>query len=337
MQYLLRFVFVALMALASVTAKAQSVGAACTPNGAAAWLAGVPLVCSSLVWAVDTIRIGTSSATCNSGIQGTLRMSGTTLQYCNGTAWTALGGAAGTYAVDRQTFNSSSTWTKPSSGNYTLIECWGAGGSGAKSNGSNNFCGGGGGGGYNWRFIATSSLASTETVTIGAGGAARTTAQGGADGGNTTFGSWVTAYGGSGGLGVTYIYYGGAGGGQLSAASGITSGTPNIFESYVTSQYTGSPGATNDSLFLGGGGGYFTSVVGDASVWGGGGGGNGCSSTNGTGTAGGTSTNGGAGGAGGNGTTSGTAGTQPGGGGGGTWNGTTSGAGGAGRCIVTTF
>jgi hypothetical protein len=307
--------------LTPFNASAQSVGAACTPNGAAAWISGIPLVCSSLVWAVDTVRVGSSSATCSGSIQGAMRMNSTTLEYCNGTAWTALvGGVAGSSNIDVQTFSASGTWTRPSTGAYVLVECWGGGAGGGRGNATGNFCHGGGGGGYNYRWVLRSSLAATETVTIGAGGAGGASAgTSGSAGGNTTFGSWVTAYGG--------VNTGSAfGGGMLS-----TVGSPAIVGLYNHGFYL------EPSLFYGGGGSTSSGSAGGASLWGGGGGGNGCTSTNGTGTAGGASQYAGNGGAGGFGTTTGTAGTQPGGGGGGTYNGSSAGAGAAGRCRVTTF
>jgi hypothetical protein len=111
-----------------------------------------------------------------------------------GLSWTAV-----SQPLDQQTFNSSGTWTKPTKGSMALIEVWGAGGSGSNSNSSSQCHGGAGGSGV-WRLIKLSDLGATETVTIGAGGASRTIAQSGQNGGNSSFGSWVTGYGGSGGI-----------------------------------------------------------------------------------------------------------------------------------------
>jgi len=123
-------------------------------------------------------------------------------------------------AVNTQTFTTSGTWTKPASGTWALVRCWGGGGSGAK--GASNAPGGGGGGGACVeKLILLSSLGATETVTIGAGGAAQTTsATPGNTGGNTTFGSHVTAYGGGGGNYSTSGGGGGGGGGGGSAGEG---------------------------------------------------------------------------------------------------------------------
>ena len=257
----------------------------------------------------------------------------------NGTTWQST--AATGSVANVQTFTSSGTWTKPSLGasSRVLIQAWGAGGSGAKSAG-----GGGGGGGYNERWLTLSQMGATETITIGAGGTAVTTNVSGNQGGNTTVGSWVTAYGGAGGL--AGASQGGGGGGQLSAGTttvlaGTNVVTGNIapgapMRGYVsndTAVYEGGGAynaAAGDGFMHGGGGGNGSYPVGAKSVWGGGGGGG-----NGGG-AGGASSFGGSGGAG-NTSTSGVAGTQPGGGGGGTNSGTSSGAGGAGQVIITVF
>jgi hypothetical protein len=259
----------------------------------------------------------------------------------NGTAWTS----ATAPVINNQTFDSSGTWTKPagySANSRVFVQAWGAGGSGGRSTTANN-ASGGGGGGYNERWLNLSQLGATETITIGAGGAARTGSnQNGATGGNTTVGSLVTAYGGGGGGGLALNAGGGGGGGQLSAG---TIGNPGSGgRPYVTVrdsddgwmvQGNGVPAVSFSSSDLaafkhGGGGGNGINNAsfnaGAESVWGGGGGGGGTTGTGGTSSFGG---NGGASAA------NGTNGTQPGGGGGAATG--TSGAGGAGRVIITVF
>lgn len=262
-----------------------------------------------------------------------------------------------------QSFDSSGTWTKPngySASSRALIQAWGPGGSGGTGV-SDRGGGGGGGGAYVERWMYLSELGSTETVTLGTPGASVSGDDvAGNSGGNTTFGSHVTAYGGggggrrSGGGGV------GAGGGGLASAgttgadgtTGANGGNPAGGAGGVG----GSPGAA--STFGGGGGGGQSAQAGGYSVYGGGGGGSGNAGANG-GSGGGSYMGGGGGGGGasstgntgvggtsiggGNGgqgnttdTGNATAGTQPGGGGGGSYTGN-SGAGGAGRVIVTVF
>lgn len=184
--------------------------------------------------------------------------------------------------LDRQNFTSSGTWTKPSGGGanaMALIECWGGGASGGGSGGGGGlgYGGGGGGGGYTYRMMPLASIGATETVTIGAGGVLSGTATG-TTGGTTSFGSWMSAPGGSGGGwaatagtasgggGGSYDFPGG-GGGSTTGASGNNGafsnhggggGAGGFSGSGGTSICAGNGGAahTNGSAPGGGGGGY---------------------------------------------------------------------------------
>lgn len=221
----------------------------------------------------------------------------------------------------RLTMTTTGTYTKPPGYQHHAGLLWGAGGSGAKATAQN---GGGGGGGACVPFILpSSSIGATETVTIGAGGASQTVNDSnGNAGGNSTFGSLVTAYGGgAGGANAGGDRSGGSGGGALSAgatgaASSVVGGRPSLVSTSSNdgdNQFGGGLGSTGTkggSSVYGGGGGAKEGAGGN-SLYGGGGGG-------GTVTApvtGGTSVFGGAGGAGNTGGP-GTDGSAPGGGGG---------------------
>jgi hypothetical protein len=256
---------------------------------------------------------------------------------------TAAASGTPSQVINSQSFDASGTWTKPAgyaAGSRVHIQAWGAGGSGARRTAAQRT--GGGGGGYNERWLSLSQMGATETITIGAGGAARTaTDQNGAVGGNSSVGSLITAFGGGGGVQSGNTSGGGGGGGQLSAGlTGITvisnlandvAGRPIISlgdgDGSNGRRAQGDLGGLDGASFWHGGGGGAEAQQGAPSVFGGGGGGGGTSA------AGGTSSFGGNGGAGG--TTTGTSGTQPGGGGGSASG--TSGAGGAGRVIITVF
>ena len=219
------------------------------------------------------------------------------------------------FASLNQVFTASGTWIKPAglTGYETAyIQGWGAGGGGGN--------GGGGGGSYFEIYLPVSKLTSTVTVTIGQGGV------GASPGGTTTFGSYLTAYGGNR---STSAGHGAGGGGSAAAGSNSEAGTNDgvygiaggVAGTTVGYGQSGGGGAQSNSSaggaavgWGGGGGGGNASGVGGAAVWGGAGGG----------ITGGTSVYGGNGGAG-----AGT-GVQPGGGGG-----ASGGTGGAGMVKVT--
>lgn len=229
---------------------------------------------------------------------------------------------------DQQTFTSSGTWTKPSTGTYARVQVWGGGGGGGSSNTN---AGGGGGGSYKEAVFLLSSLGSTESVTIGAGGSGSTGGAGGG-GGSTSFGSHLTGYGGAGGGNGGVV--GGSGGGILANAysSNATSAPAgndlcpdpagNVFFEGMGGGHRGA-GVAVGGYFIGGGG-VTGAGRGGNSVWGGGGG------CGGTGTPG-SSKFGGAGGAGVGGN-----GSVPGGGGGSDGN-AGGGNGASGKCVVMTW
>lgn len=148
------------------------------------------------------------------------KANGFLVSYISG-SW--LGGAGSDY----QEFSTagSFSWTKPAKGTRVLIECIGGGGSGGRG-GSGDGGGGGGGGSFVSRTMPLSAVSSTETVTVGAGGAAQTSDNAdGQAGGTSSFGSHVSAPGGGGGAGnVSAAGGGGGGGGQGGAGSSSAGG-----------------------------------------------------------------------------------------------------------------
>jgi len=144
--------------------------------------------------------------------------------------------------TDTQIFTANGTWTKPAGAklvHYLLIGGGGGGGGGRRSDSSTAAAGGGGGraGCVNVGWAPASYFGSTETVTIGSGGAGSNPRNGannangidGNSGGTTLFGSVLQALGGTlGGGGTTsaggtgaaisqgVVYYG-----TLTASAGV--------------------------------------------------------------------------------------------------------------------
>lgn len=220
-----------------------------------------------------------------------------------------------------QTFTSSGTYTKPSNISLVRVQAWAGGGSGGRSTTASIGSSGGGGGMYLEKYFLPSELGTTETVTIGAGGAAQSGNGNGTAGGNTTFGSLLTAIGGGAGI---------SGDQQAGGAGGSAA-----YENGAAGSAGGGAGNGQAGIYSGGGGSNVSGISqgypGGASYYGGGGGGGSDANSG----AGGASLFGGSGGAGNSG--GGGAGSVPGGGGGGGGSGGASGAGGNGKVIVTEF
>ena len=130
------------------------------------------------------------------------------VEYTDRDGWTTYGAMS---ALNIQTFPASGTWRKPQTftASVALVRCWGAGGGGGGGASLNTAVvtkgGAGAGGGCRVeQLFPTSALTADVTVIIGAGGssgggaAAGGSGSAGGVGGNTTFGAFVTAYGGGG-------------------------------------------------------------------------------------------------------------------------------------------
>ena len=258
---------------------------------------------------------------------------------------------------DTQVFTASGTWTKPAGALFVRVVLVGAGGGGAGGHSQFGYAGTGGGGGAIFeRIFRASDLSATVAITVGTGGAGGSATNNGSPGGTSSFGTYIYAYGGGGGLqGNTSSKTGGGGGGSggvgaLGAAGadclgGVPASVAGAFG--ISGQGGGGKQASygRSAEYGGGAGGGDAPSKGGSSLFGAGGGGGG-GSGNVAGEEGGgigsyVAGGGGAGGANGNPATAGTAGTDGnttkcgtgGGGGGGSSGGGTAAVGGAGGAV----
>lgn len=111
-------------------------------------------------------------------------------------------------------YTASDTWSKPTGLKRIRVTVVGGGGSGGANNATGTRGTGGGGGGLSIKTIEAASLGATETVTVGAGGAAVGGASNANAGGTSSFGAHCSATGGTAGLKATGTALVGASGGQ---------------------------------------------------------------------------------------------------------------------------
>jgi hypothetical protein len=142
------------------------------------------------------------------------------LVQCSGTAFTTivLNGFV-------RSFTTTTTFTKPPCYLNFAIDVWGGGGGGGRAGGAGGAWqgSGGGGGGRASSVIGNSSIAATETVTIGAGGTQGDIATAG---GTTSFGSLLKVHGGGGGSNSgNFSNYGGSGGSFLAPGRNVSGTT----------------------------------------------------------------------------------------------------------------
>lgn len=191
----------------------------------------------------------------------------------DGTLKTPAGGGGGSSA-NIQSFSNSGTWNKPSGAKvvHVIVKAGaGGGGSGAKASANPGGGGGGGGGHVTTITLDASLVGATESVTVGAGGtggAGQTSndsaGNNGNDGGNSSFGSWILAYAGKGGIAgqPTSAPNGGPGGGLAPISIAGVGGQYGTGSQSTNTEWGGANGgvganggAGGSSLYAGPGGG----------------------------------------------------------------------------------
>jgi len=176
----------------------------------------------------------------------------------DGSAWKSI--SAPDTSSTRQVFTAAGTWVKPSGLKYAIVTVVGGGGGSGGINNGNTSCTGGGGGGSTRISapILAASLGSSETVTIGSGGTAGTSAPtSGGTGGETKFGAvpLISAVGGTGSAGISagnisQAGVGGGAGGTSLAGSVLIPGSDGFHAAFVGGSH--SNGGAGGSSYLSG-------------------------------------------------------------------------------------
>ncbi len=187
----------------------------------------------------------------------------TRLIQCSGTGFTSV-----VLSSFYHTFTASGSFTKPPG--YSAFQglLWSGGGSGGKSASDVT---GGSGAGASFFTLPSSSIGTTQTVTIGAGGASQTSCSADGNNGGVTSFAGITSSGGQGGIrGGGQSAKGGAGY-FASLNEEITCGSNYANTAFVGGRVSSAPGNIGSGFYGGAGAAY--SLVASGSVYGGGGGG----------------------------------------------------------------
>lgn len=171
-------------------------------------------------------------------------------------------------APNVQIFTTSGTYVPSAGISYAVID--GVAGGGGGGGGTGSLASGGGGGSYFWSILNAGTIGGSQSIVIGAGGAGGLVNTGavGGTGGNTLFGSLMTAFGGTGGFNNAYQSFGigGAtatggllnihGGDGFGSSNGLVSGAGGsspVFGQITNGVYAiGSPGKTGYGYGSGG-------------------------------------------------------------------------------------
>jgi len=151
------------------------------------------------------------------------------------------------------------TWSKPAGLKYIVVEGVGggaSGGSGYDADTNDQEAGAGGGaGGYFRKVVSATSLGTTETVTVGAGGASPAVDNNGNGGGTTSFGSHCSATGGASGASFNSDSSGSAGGVGSNGDVNMTGGKGgwSMADNNQSSARSATPGDGGASYFGGAG------------------------------------------------------------------------------------
>ncbi len=137
--------------------------------------------------------------------------------------YATISGSGNAAAQFDQRTGATGTWTRPAGCNSVLVYVTGGGG-GARSDDSSYRGGAGGGGGTAIKFIT--SVASSVSWTVGAGGTGVRGSEGGTpnNGGTSSFASYCSGFGGEGGQGGAGGQYGASGGGATGGDLNIPGG-----------------------------------------------------------------------------------------------------------------